>query len=274
MRLAPDTTPPAVVSPSRTQEPRASPARLVTATFNEPMDRPRSPPPRSSCADPSNALVAASVSSYAADRKVTLDAEWTAADLDHLHGHDQGGPQRGHGHGGNPLADDTWTFTTAAPPPPPPDEGPGGPILVDREPANPFSRYYAEILRAEGLNVFTVTDSSNVTPGGAERLRRRHPRRMPLSGRAGHHAQRLGAAGGNLIAMRPDTQLAGLLGLTRRGATLANGYLLVNTARGPGAGIVGQTIQFHGTADRYTLAGAGIATLFCDATHRDRRIRR
>ena len=52
---------------------------------------------------------------------------------------------------GNPLAaDSTWTFTTAAPPPPPPDEGPGGPILVISTSANPFSRYYAEILRAGG----------------------------------------------------------------------------------------------------------------------------
>ena len=30
--------------------------------------------------------------------------------------------------------------------------------------ANPFSRYFAEILRAEGLNEFTATDISNVTP--------------------------------------------------------------------------------------------------------------
>ncbi len=66
---------------------------------------------------------------------------------------------------GNALAaDSTWSFTTAAPPPPPPDEGPGGPILVITNAANPFSRYYAEILRAEGLNEFTVTDLSTVTP--------------------------------------------------------------------------------------------------------------
>ena len=38
-----------------------------------------------------------------------------------------------------------------------------------------------------------------------------------------------------------------------RGSTLSEGYLLVNTSSGPGAGIVGQTMQFHGTADRYTL---------------------
>ena len=41
-----------------------------------------------------------------------------------------------------------------------------------------------------------------------------------------------------MIAMRPDKQLAGLLGLTRRTATRSNAYLRVNTATGPGVGIV------------------------------------
>ena len=56
--------------------------------------------------------------------------------------------------------------------------------------------------------------------------------------------------GGNLIAMRPDKQLAGLLGLTAADRRrCANAYLLVNTTAGPGTGIVNQTMQFHGTAD-------------------------
>ena len=66
---------------------------------------------------------------------------------------------------GNPLAaDSNWSFTTAAPPGPGPDEGPGGPVLVIAKASNPFTRYYAEILRAEGLNAFKVTDIANVTP--------------------------------------------------------------------------------------------------------------
>ena len=41
----------------------------------------------------------------------------------------------------------------------------------------------------------------------------------------------------------------------------------MNTASEAGAGIVGQTIQFHGVADRYTLNGAtAIATLYSNAT--------
>jgi hypothetical protein len=49
-------------------------------------------------------------------------------------------------------------------------------------------------------------------------------------------------------------------------STLSEGYMLVNTNTTPGAGIVGQTIQFHGTADRYTLSGASsLATLYSTA---------
>ena len=65
---------------------------------------------------------------------------------------------------GNAMAADfTWTFTTSAPPPPPPTQGPGGPVLVVTSAANPFSTYYAEILRGEGLNAFATADLSTVT---------------------------------------------------------------------------------------------------------------
>ena len=169
---------------------------------------------------------------------------------------------------GNPLAaDSTWTFTTAAPPPPPPDEGPGGPILVISDASNPFSRYYAEILRSEGLNEFTVSDRSLVTPAILD------AHDVVVLGETGLSAAQVTMletwvdSGGNLIAMRPDPQLAGLLGLSDTPDTLANAYLQVNTATPPGTGIVGQTIQFHGTADRYTSNGAQtVATLYSDAT--------
>ena len=73
--------------------------------------------------------------------------------------------------------------------------------------------------------------------------------------------------GGNLVAMRPDKQLAGLLGLTDAGTTSRTPTCKVDTAAGPGAGIVGSTIQYHGTADRYTLNGAtSVATLYSNAT--------
>jgi hypothetical protein len=66
--------------------------------------------------------------------------------------------------------------------------------------------------------------------------------------------------------MAPDPQLAGLLGLTPQGGTLANGNLLDDTATIPGNGIVGQTMQFHGVANLYTISNATrIATLYSSA---------
>ena len=68
--------------------------------------------------------------------------------------------------------------------------------------------------------------------------------------------------------MRPDKQLAGLLGLTLRAARRCERLPARSTrASAPGAGIVGSTMQFHGTADRYTLNGAtAVATLYSNAT--------
>lgn len=148
----------------------------------------------------------------------------------------------------------------------PPEQGPGGPILVITSAANPFSGYYAEILRAEGLNAFAVADIAAVSAATLDAYD------VVILGEMSPSAAQVAmlttwvTGGGNLIAMRPNSQLASLLGLTSAGGTLSNAYLLVNTAAAPGAGIVNQTIQFHGTADRYTLSGAAaVATLYATA---------
>lgn len=70
-----------------------------------------------------------------------------------------------------------------------------------------------------------------------------------------------------LLKGRPDKQLATLLGIADVGTTLSNGYLLVNTSNGPGTGIVGRTVQFHGTADLYLPSGAStVAALYSSAS--------
>ena len=148
-----------------------------------------------------------------------------------------------------------------------PGEGPGGPILVAVDDADPFGRYYAEILRAEGLNEFTVAGlgalEAQTLSGYAVVL-------LASPNVTDAQAAALGgwvSAGGNLVAMRPSARLAGLLGLGADSGDLAEGYLGVNTGSGPGAGITGTTMQFHGTADRWTLAGATpVATLYSNST--------
>ena len=149
-----------------------------------------------------------------------------------------------------------------------PNIGPGGPILVITNAANPFSKYYAEILRAEGLNAFAVRDLSLVGAADLDAfdVAILGETTVALTTAQVQMFSEWVAAGGHLIAMRPDKQLAGLFGLTATPATLSEAYLRVNTSSGPGAGIVAETVQFHGTADLYTVNGATtVATLYSAA---------
>jgi hypothetical protein len=164
---------------------------------------------------------------------------------------------------GNPLAADrTWSFTTATQSP---AEGPGGPIVVVGSGSDRFTTYYAEILRGEGLNEFSTADG----PVTAQTLAGKGVAilgPMSLTDAEVGVLQNWVAQGGNLIAMRPDKKLAPLLGLSDAGGTLANGYMKVDPGSASGAGIDAQTLQFHGTADRYGLNGAHeVATLYSDA---------
>ncbi len=150
-----------------------------------------------------------------------------------------------------------------------PNTGPGGPVLVIHSSSNPFSLYTAEILRAEGLNEFAVMDISLVTATVLNNYDVVVLGEITVTNAQVTTFTTWVNAGGVLIAFRPNnTNLRSLLGITSLGTTLSNQYLLVNTASGPGKGIVNQTIQFHSTADLYTLnAGTtAIATLYSSAT--------
>ena len=159
------------------------------------------------------------------------------------------------------------SMNAIAEPLPVPDVGPGGPILVIKSPTSAFGNFYPEILRNEGFNAFAVVDIETVTAMVLAAYD------VVILDQGSLSASQVSLftdwvnAGGNLIAMRPDAQLAGLLGLTATGATLSEGYLRVDTTQSPGTGIVDQTLQFHGTADRYTLNGANeLAKLYSAAT--------
>jgi uncharacterized protein DUF4082/Big-like domain-containing protein len=171
---------------------------------------------------------------------------------------------------GNVMTATSWSFTTAAPPGPPADQGPGGPVLVVKSSAtgaSGFTPFLAEVLRTEGLNEFATADLSTVTATTLGQYDVVLLGQTPLTAAQVAMFTTWVTGGGNLIAVRPDKQLAGLLGLATTTGTLAEGYLKVDTTSAPGAGITGQTIQYHGTADRYTLAGArAVATLYSTAT--------
>jgi hypothetical protein len=275
--LGPDVAPPTI-----TQQIPASGATgaglasAVRAIFNEALDAATVTASSFELRDPSNQIVSATVNYDAAARTAVLtttagllaNATYTATI--------KGGATGIHDRAGNALAADAvWSFTTGAAAPPT-DEGPGGPILIVSSTSNPFGRYYTEILRTEGLNAFTATDISLVNAATLGAYDIVILGEMPLTPTQVAMFSEYVSTGGNLIAMRPDKQLATLLGLAVAdpttstpppSATLSDSYLLVNTAVAPGAGIVGETLQFHSAADRYTTNGAiVIATLYATAS--------
>jgi hypothetical protein len=156
-----------------------------------------------------------------------------------------------------------WTSAAGAQSP---AQGPGGPILVVTDPDDPVGTYYAEILRAEGLNEFAVTTKANLT---APTLSGYQVVLLAHTSVTDAQASLLNGwvqGGGNLVAMRPEARLAGLLGLGADVGDLAEAYIAVNTGSPPGAGITAATMQFHGTADRWSGASAAtVATLYGDA---------
>ena len=141
------------------------------------------------------------------------------------------------------------------------------PILIVTSSSNPYTTFLPEILNTEGFNEFDTADISAVTSTTLSAYD------LVVLGDTSLTAAQVTTfttwvnGGGNLIAMHPDPQLAGLLGLVDTGTTLSNAYMLINTTAGPGVGLVGQTIQFHGPAELYTLNGAiSFADLYSNAS--------
>src|SRR3954453_15506224 len=134
---------------------------------------------------------------------------------------------------------------------------PGGPILVVTPgSSDEFRNYVPEIMRGEGLNDFAAASVNSLSPALLSGYDVVVLSRTPLSDAQAPMLSNWVSAGGNLIAMRPDTQLAGLLGISPVGGTSDDANLTVDTSRAPGAGITSTSLQYHGPADRYALAGA------------------
>jgi hypothetical protein len=267
-QVGPDTTPPAVISVTPINNASTvAIAAALTAQFNEAVDS-ATLIDHFELRDAANALVAATLTYNASTRTATLAPNAPLAYSTAYHATLLAGIADTTGNA--TTSDYTWSFTTAAEPPPPPDEGPGGPILVIADAtnvANPFGRYYAEILRGEGFNAFTVTDISQVSSTTLANFNVVLLAEMPLSSAQVTMLDKWVSGGGKLIAFRPAKSLATLYGLTDAGNTTSEAYLAVDTSTAIGKGLIGDSLQFHGTADNYTLSGAtSVATLYTNAT--------
>jgi len=128
-------------------------------------------------------------------------------------------------------------------------------VLVNDAADNPFGRYLAEILRAEGLNCFQLASASNLDSAPLAWYDLVLLAEGPLNTRQVEVLEDYVTNGGRLVAMRPDARLAPLLGLERLGGSTVEGYLQVDPSHPVGQGIATRAMQFHGTADHYRLAG-------------------
>ncbi len=242
-----DTTPPWVTGTSPANQSMGNgTTTTVTATFSEPIDSTTVGASTFELRTASGTLVPATVA-YS-------DATWTAT-LTPSSALAAGGTYTAtvktgiEDVPGNVLTTPVvWTFTIA-PATLAPNQGAGGPILVITNPSNPFTQYYAEILRAEGLTEFAVRDLSTVTSTVLSNYDLVMLGEQTLTSTQTTMLTNWVQGGGNLIAFRPDKKLAALLGLTSQSATLVDSYLGIDTSQAPGTGLVAQTIQFHGTAD-------------------------
>jgi hypothetical protein len=131
-------------------------------------------------------------------------------------------------------------------------------LLINDRADNPFGLYLSEILRAEGLNCFQIARLSTLESDPLDRFDLVLLAEGPLDNAQAELLEGYVARGGGLVAMRPDARLAALFGLERMTGTTAEGYLQVEADHPIGQGIAAETLQFHGDADHYRLAGAEV----------------
>jgi hypothetical protein len=130
-----------------------------------------------------------------------------------------------------------------------------------------FSQYYPEILRAEGLNEFSVLDVAQLGRAPLERYGVILLGELSLSRQQKSRLQNYVRLGGTLIAMHPDRSLAQSLGLAASDEELKEAYLRIGPLSRYGAGLVHEPIQFHGAAGLYEVRrGVTVATLYTRAT--------
>jgi len=140
------------------------------------------------------------------------------------------------------------------------------PILVLAN-STGYGTYTGEILKAEGFNEFQFDSLSDrkITPGYLHQfdivILGETAIEQPFKDLLTDFVK----SGGNLIAFRPNKQLAGLFGIIYSNETLSDGYIKLDQNSEQSRSLSSTMMQFHGTADKYILSGGlAIATLFND----------
>lgn len=137
------------------------------------------------------------------------------------------------------------------------------PVLIIATDAG-FGSYTGELLKTEGFHAFLI-DSLNDKKMTASYLRQ-FDLVILTESEIDDPGRRLVfkyvREGGNLIAFRPDTVLSEMFGIKPSGGNIADGYIAVDPETEQGRGLTSRPMQFHGTADKYSVKTANtIATI-------------
>jgi hypothetical protein len=147
------------------------------------------------------------------------------------------------------------------------NHGNGGPVLVVTSDDDAYGVYYGEILRTEGITYFDVKGLSALNANTLRNYKAVILSQTALTSAQVATLQDWVTGGGSLVAMRPDKKLANLLGIEDAGGVLTNAYIKVDMTTAPGLGIVSETMQYKGSADRYTVREAtSVGRLYSSAT--------
>src|SRR3974377_413415 len=92
-------------------------------------------------------------------------------------------------------------------------------LIVNSSASNKFGAYLGEILRAEGLNAFDQVELNNLTAAQLGQYDLAILVQTPLSSAQASMLNTYVTGGGALLAMRPDSQIAGLFGLNASAGT-------------------------------------------------------
>jgi hypothetical protein len=144
------------------------------------------------------------------------------------------------------------------------------PILVLADDSG-FGSYTGEILKAEGFNEFRLDslEGNKLTSNGLNKFDIVILAKFPVDLHLKNKLKKFVREGGNLIAIKPDTSLQDLFGMSAETGTFSNGFVVIDTMTVPGHGLTGRPIQFHGTAKNYSLKGGRAIASFSAGKGKD-----
>lgn len=144
---------------------------------------------------------------------------------------------------------DCATFTTRPAPESPSLEG-ELPVLIVEGNDSPYASYYAEILKAEGLNLFHTVPEDHFDPAILGRYSLLILAGSALPPQKVHAIERWVRSGGSLVAIRPNSDLLALMCLKQEGSLRRTGYIKANPKLALSQAFAAHALQVHGDIDQ------------------------